>query len=499
MDFKQFILHQKENRQLLIISAIIIAIQFAVFKYFYPYPNFIPVESNSYIEAAANNQFINWWPIGYSKFLRLFSCFTSSDWVLVLFQYLLLQAALLHLLFTIYYFMHLGKWVFRVITGVSILNPLVIPISNYVSSDALFTALSLIWVAQLIWIIYRPSRNLLLMHAVIALLAFMVRSNASYYPFISLLAIWFTRLPVKEKKFGIGGMVLLLLIFIGCTQYEYQQQTGTVKFSAFASWQLAANALNGYAYTQQVSEEQVPEKFKPLHSFVNHYLDSLKQLHHRLNEEPGSYHLWNQNAPLIAYMNQRLNRDSTASPLKRRTKMANFYASYGWYLITTNPGPFFRYYILTNLLKYYSPPIGFMEWYNGGNNTVAPVIAKWFDWKNNKVYSRFGNKKITITHYFPALIAIINLVFVLSWVAFIIVTGFKQSILYARGIAWWIAMIWFTNLAFSVWASPAELGHQLFSVLITVIFEVLFISWLVHWAITAVNSKPGNNIPQPAI
>src|SRR5688572_19471173 len=99
--FKAWIWKDAENRVLLKFSALTVVISFAWLKILYPYPNFMPPDSNSYLEAAFNNQFINLWAIGYSKFVRLVSSFTSSHFILVLIQYLLLQASVLYFLFTI--------------------------------------------------------------------------------------------------------------------------------------------------------------------------------------------------------------------------------------------------------------------------------------------------------------------------------------------------------------------------------------------------------------
>src|SRR5690606_7000897 len=76
ISFRKWIWESREGRQLLTVSGTVILIQFIIFKYLYPFPNFLP-DSYSYMEAAFNNQFINMWPIGYSKFLRLFSVFTK--------------------------------------------------------------------------------------------------------------------------------------------------------------------------------------------------------------------------------------------------------------------------------------------------------------------------------------------------------------------------------------------------------------------------------------
>ena len=68
-------------------------LQFIIFKFKYPFANYMP-DSYSYIEAAYNNTDVNMWPVAYSKFLRLFSVLTHSDKILVGFQYLFLQISL---------------------------------------------------------------------------------------------------------------------------------------------------------------------------------------------------------------------------------------------------------------------------------------------------------------------------------------------------------------------------------------------------------------------
>src|SRR5579872_6995040 len=88
--FKKWIWQDPENKRLLLLSVIVIVIQFIWLKLLYPYPNFMPPDSNSYMQSAFNNQTINMWAIGYSKFLRLISSFTNSHFILTLLQYLML-------------------------------------------------------------------------------------------------------------------------------------------------------------------------------------------------------------------------------------------------------------------------------------------------------------------------------------------------------------------------------------------------------------------------
>src|SRR6478752_3537050 len=86
--FKQFVLQNKRNRTSLFLALAAIMLQFAIFKYLYPFASYIHGDSFSYLGAATNNLTINTYLIGYSKFLRFFNTFAKPDIILVIFQYL---------------------------------------------------------------------------------------------------------------------------------------------------------------------------------------------------------------------------------------------------------------------------------------------------------------------------------------------------------------------------------------------------------------------------
>ncbi len=100
--FKEFVLDDRLNSTFLWIAGIAIITQFIIFKILYPYAGFINGDSYVYLQSAYMNLDINTYPVGYSKFLRLFSIFTKSDTALVAFQYLAIQASALWLLFTLF-------------------------------------------------------------------------------------------------------------------------------------------------------------------------------------------------------------------------------------------------------------------------------------------------------------------------------------------------------------------------------------------------------------
>lgn len=478
--FKQWLYHDKENQRMNLFAFLAMIVSFTWLKIFYPFPNFMPPDSYNYLEAAFNNQFINIWSIGYSKFLQLIGYFNHSHFVLVIVQYLLLQASLLYLLFTLRYLLTPNKWLFRLLFATSILNPLLPHIANFVSSDCLFITLSIIWYTQLLWIIYQPNLGLLFIHAIVLLLAFMVRYNALYFPLISAFIIILSNVSKGKKCLGIVTILVLILSFIGRTQYEYYKKTGTIQYTAFGGWQMAANALYGYAYANSNDFENLPNKFKDLHQLVNKHMDSLRRIPTFLRpdyKKIGVYYMWDFKSPLRIYMDQKWKSESDTPFFKQWASVAPLYASYGRYMIAKYPWQFMQYYILPNLKRYFIPPAFFMGSYNLGNKTVDPIAVVWFGWKHNELVTFKADKEISIAKIFTILSSIINIVFILGFVAFLIIPTFKICSQTNKKLIKCTFAIWVSNFIFSILSAPIELRYQLFSLLISTIWGMVFISY----------------------
>jgi hypothetical protein len=482
--FSKWLLKDKENRTLLLSSAVAIIITFGFLKVLYPYPNFMPPDSNSYLEAANTNQYINLWPIGYSKFVRLISSFSNSHFLLVTIQYLMLQVALLYFLFSFRYLFSPAKWSFRVLLILSAINPLIIHISNFISSDALFTALSLVWLAQIFWIIYQPTKKILYTHSVIILLAFTVRFVALYYPLISIVAILFSNTSVRAKLLSIGLTVLLLASFIAQTAHEYKLKTKTVQYSAFGGWQLASNALYGYAHSQLIPVEKVPPAFKPLHNIVNKHMKDISVYPPflRPDRDVAVYYLWDFNSPLRVYMSKKYPKVSNDEFFYKWATFAPLYESYGKYLIAHRPKEFFVYYLWPNFLNYYSPPTKFMGRYNLEHTTVDPIVVKWFGWRNNKLPAMLSDRKIETMEVYPILFSIINIVFVFGFISFLILGGLKECNKVYRLLLFTVIIVWTINMVFGVFAAPIELRYQIFPFVFTLSFTWLLSSYLISKA-----------------
>lgn len=478
--FFPWLLQDRENRRLLLLSVVLLSVQFTWLKWQYPFPNFMPPDSDSYLEAAIRNQEINLWPIGYSKFLRLVGYFSHSHFMLVLVQYLLLYLSVLYLLFTVRYYLSPGKWAFRVLLVCCLFNPLLAHISNFVSSDALFITLSLVWLTQLIRLLLAPQLPLALLHAFIVVLAIAVRHQALYYPFISLLVIVLTHWRARQKWISIASIALLSLGWIGYNQSLHKRITGKVQYSPFAGWQLASNALYGYAHATPVDPASLPSGYRDLHQLVNHHMDSLRTLRIRPDATSSIYYLWDKQSPLNQYVHTKRMRDSSITGFKKWAKFGPAYATYGRYLIVQRPGAFIQYYAWPNLINYFIPPSQFMGYYNLGRRTVPPVVTQWFGWKDNQLPAQ--NRKIMVADQLSLLIPMINLIFAGALIAFIWMTGVQTSMQYYNGLVWLAGGLWLCNMGFSVFSAPIELRYQLFPMVFTLTFAVVLVDSLLRTA-----------------
>src|SRR5258708_13001204 len=147
-------------------------------------------DSYSYLEAAYTNADVNMWPVAYSKFLRQISVFTHSDKIVVGIQYLFMQCSGLLFLFTLLYFLKPGRAVKNILYAFFLFNPVALYIANYISADALFIGLSLLWISSLLWIIYHPRPWQICVQSILRRAFFTFLFNAFSFPILSPLSFF---------------------------------------------------------------------------------------------------------------------------------------------------------------------------------------------------------------------------------------------------------------------------------------------------------------------
>ena len=475
--FKAWLLGSRQHRIILWLIAIALVVQWGIFKYLYPYANFIHGDSFVYIQTAYDNLDINTYLAGYSRLLRLFSVFSKSDLALTSFQYLLVQGSSLFLLATIFYFYQPNKWVQLVLLSFMVLNPLFLHMANLVSSDVYFLALSLVWFALLLWIIHRPFKGLILWHTAILFIAFTVRYNALIYPFIAVLAFWMAPLPLRKKWIGITAPVLLVGLFVLNTGFKYKKLTGQWQYSPFSGWQMANNAMYAYRYVDSADRKPVPPRFKQLDNMIRTYFDTTRDVKKNPIEamQASTVYMWTRHLTLYKYRELHFTKDTTASELKRWAMMGPFYKDYGNFIIKQYPWHFARYFMWPNTIKYYAPPIEFLNVYNSGVDSVTEVARVWFEYPKRKLKIRTSTPTVYILEFYPILTGIINVVMLLSLICFALLDGFRQNTLFRKGMLL-AATVWLLNAAFSIFASSIALRFQAFPILLTTLFTIVLLN-----------------------
>jgi hypothetical protein len=479
VSFKNFLFKDRRNKIILLLAATAIVIQFAIFKYFYPYASYIHGDSFSYIRAAFNNESINTYPIGYSKFLRLISVFAKPDYIVVAIQYLLIQCSALFMLFTLFYFFNIGKIVQLVLICIIIFNPLFLQLGNLVSSDGLFLALSCIWFALLLWIIHKPSAKIIFWHSIILFIAFTVRYNAIIYPFIASVAFGLSKLPLTKKIIGIGLGLVLCGWFVGFNMYEYKKLTGYWQFTPFGGWLMANNAMYAYRYVAKMDRKPFPEKYQSLDNIIRGFFDSTRNTIKYPTEavKAGTYYMWSRNMPLAMYKNNCFKKDTTITEQKKWASMGPLYKEYGKHIIKQYPTYFIQYFIWPNAIKYYAPPLEFLESYNSGVDTVNNVAITWFGYRSTHINTRMKNNKTLTLDFYPILSGIINLTMLCLLFFYLILRGWTLSKNFHQCLVLG-SLFWICNAAFTICASSAALRFQSFPIILTTIYVILLADWM---------------------
>jgi hypothetical protein len=479
--FKDFLLKNKRNRIYLILVAVAIVIQIAIFKYLYPYANYIHSDSFSYIKAADQNLSINTYLIGYSKFLRLFSVISTSDFALFIFQFLLVQCSMLFLLLTVFYFYKPGRILQILLLTFMICNPLALHLSNLVSSDALFLAVSMFWFSLLLWTIHQPSWRVIIWHMIFLFIAFTIRYNAMIYPVISFLAFLLSKLTWRHKIIGIGVGLLACLIFIEFTSYQYKKLTGYWQYSPFSGWQLTNNAMYAYRYVDSSEREPVPQKYHALDKMIREYFDTTKRnksYHRQELFKASTVYMWTKRLTLYRYRESIFKTDTGASEFIKWATMGPLYKGYGLLIIRKYPWHFTRYFLWPNTLKYYAPPVEFLEVYNSNRDTVDVLTKKWFDYKSLYVKTRMDDNRTWILNYYQILSGIINLTMLILIIFFLVLKGWNYHPNLSKGVLL-SAFFWLCNAVFTIFASSAALRFQSFPILLTSIFVPLLFDWMI--------------------
>jgi hypothetical protein len=469
--FYAFLTRKKTNRRYLLLALCSTIILFILFKIAYPFPDFIS-DSYDYIESAAFHLDVNLWPVGYAKFLWLIHKINHSDTFLVGVQYFILQAALAYLFFIVLWLFRPSRISSNVLFVFLLLNPLSLYLSNSVLSDAIFSALTIIWLVQLILQFIRPRAVPIFLMAIVIALAFTIRYTAIYYPVITGLPLLLSRHKTWMKIAGTVAPVALMVPFVLFTEAKTKAITGTAEFSVFGGWQLANNAIYMYDHIQ-VNPNDLPVSTRSLDSMVRQYFKSVPPGYIDLDHFPGTFFIKHPDAPLKQYMIRHYRKEMDSSDFLSWGKVSPIYNAYGSYLIRHYPFSFARYYLLLNTKNYFTPYLEKFGSYNVMKDSVWSLAQYWFRYKTPAVRSVSKEFQGSLFFFYPSIFMVLNLYFggCLIWLLF---SGkirrldpiFHKTLYLITGFI-------LVNFIFSIFATPVVLRYQIIPMLFLFIFSVL--------------------------
>ncbi|HVV02759.1 MAG TPA: hypothetical protein VHC96_00990 [Puia sp.] len=462
-------------RKRALIAAIATLVLFFIFKQLYPFASFFQ-DSYTYLDVAANRDAISYRPVGYSWFLILVHFISSSDTLLVFIQYFILQLAGWY----IYLSVELLYSPRRVVGGILFIfllfNPLSLYLANAVSSDALFTGLSLVWLTELLWLMHSPSRGRLVRQVVLLVIIFYIRYNALCYPVIAVAAFLFTRKGIGFKIVGIASSVLTLVLGAMIVGQLTKEETGVRVFSAFSGWQMANNALYVYPYIRMERDRLPSPECRELDSLVAAYFDASGPSR-RGHQPVDTWYMWNPGSPLKGYMFLRQRRDHIAY-FTAWNRVGPVFSQYGFYLLRHHPLVFSREYVWPSARLFFYPPMEVFGQYNEGAGVVDPLAMEWFHLKSTRVWARSFTAQGVILGWAPALYLILNMAFVVA--ALLLLLKYRKGEFRAAMVLTGVYFV--VNAAFCIVSTPNVLRYQAGPLIWLFVFTILayhrlFSSW----------------------
>lgn len=474
-----------ENKAYNAIILLLVGCQFVIFKMLYPFPDFFS-DSYSYIFAAYAHLDVNIWPIGYSKFLLLFHWFTHSSVALNFFQYFFLELSALYFYQTLVYFYPTGRATRTILCLFLFFNPLNLYLANYVTSDAIFIGLSLVWLAQLIWIIHRPRPYQLFVQALLFIIAFTFRYNAIYYPILAGIAIFMSGQRLSWKIAGTLVGPLLMAGFILFSRHAAYELLGTAQFPPIlGGWQWGNNALYMREFIEEDSTKFPTPETAELDRIARQYFRTTPPEYRNLPAYVANFFIRQPEAPLKQYMTRHFPVVTTdTANVIAWGKVAPVFGQYGLFLIKRHPLAYARHYLLVNTKNYFLPPLEKLEIYNLGQDEMWPIAGYWFGYPSLKVKSVSKLLQGNLLLLFPGLFMVLNLYFFWSLYSFIRRKGFQWAPRYFSFTVILVSGFVLLNAAFSIFANIIVIRYQVFPMIVCLTFSMLLTDYLEQRALS---------------
>jgi len=462
------------------------AIEWVVFKLLYPFADFF-TDSYSYIGAAMDRDAISYRPIGYSLFLRAVHVLSSSDTLLVTLQYVLVQGACLGLVLTMRRRCGLPPRTVAVLMAFLVLNPLIPYTCNYVSSDAMFIGLSIVWFTVLTGLIHDPAWWRLGLQVLLLFVIFHLRYVALFYPAVAALTILLMR-PERVgapwagwwfRLVGVAASIGVVALGVVLVKRETRKETGVDIFSAFSGWQMANNALNIVPYIDVDTAALPSAQCRELARIAGEYFKKSGPARRAGPYTVTTAYMWDRNMPLHQYL-KIFQRSDHAGGFIAWNRVAPVFTEYGYSIVRRHPGPFLGYYCWPSAKGFFLCDLDVYAVYNEGNDTVDAVAKDWFHYKTMRptVWSATAQRGLLMPMRWVYLV--LNIGFIVTAAIFLGLKTFRERNPAATRSFQLAAAFLLANACFCIFASPSVFRYQVLPMILLFVFMVCALSYLTN-------------------
>lgn len=449
-DFRSYL---RANKKTILITIGVSLPFFCILKYIYPYPDLF-VDSNNYVDWAVRDLAVSYRPTGYTYLLKFLHGISDSAMFTIFVQYLFFLLSTLFCMLSADHLYGIPKKLMLPLLIAIVANPMLLLQVNMVSSDTIFSSLTVVWFTLCMWIAKRGNIPLILAQILLLYLCFEIRFMAMFYPVVAMVAIYFSTSKWTYKIAGMGLTIFVILLAVEREKDLVEKATGTRVFSGFSGWQIANNALYAYKYMDVDVTDMPSNEMKVLDGCVRFFIDSV-------NTVPGevsSSYIWDRKSPLKQFvMANSVRSHIPYFPLWFST--SQLYNEYGWYLIKTFPKQYFQHFLLPNTRQYFYPDKEALWDYCDGRPQIPPATKQWFNFDTDVLSNRAPGLQKSIMPAFPALSMLLNAFNVLA-IFYFLVRTFRVRKLVPSGM-WKFFLTWsffyLSFVGFTIFAASVNL------------------------------------------
>lgn len=445
-------------------------LEWVVFKCCYPLADFF-TDSYSYIEAAVQQDAIGYRPIGYSIFLRLVHSLWSSDTFLVTLQYVLVQGACVGLWLTLVRRCGLSVRSGGILLAFLVLNPTIPYLCNYVSSDALFVGLSLIWITVLIGMVREPVWWRLGLQVVLLFVIFNLRYVAMYYPAVASLSFLLLRKKASAafKLVGIVCSIGVVALCVGWIKRITYKETGANIFSAFSGWQIANNALHIYPWVPVDTVGLPSPECRVLASDVRDYFARCGPELLKRGPVSTTDYMWVRSSPLHLYM-ATLRQQEHTSYFNAWNRVGPVFTQYGYFLARRHPLAYARYYGWNSARSFFVSSLDVFAVYNEGHATFDSVAVNWFHYRSARARAWSYTVQAGLMVPWPWICFLLNAAFVVTTIGYLSSRRRREENPVFTGALELTAAYLLSNALFCILASPTVFRYQILPMILLFFF-----------------------------